>query len=273
MAGQEEAEISEPKGEAQALAEIVVWSVDRPAWQRDALRRLCAKDELSEVDLDELTALCKGEKTDGKPITKANVKDSEAAGATVNLRGIHDIQEVNALAEGQHLTFEKSGITVVYGDNGSGKSGYARVLKKVCRARVPKDDTILRNIYAANKGPQRGTIDFSASNQNQSETWEENKQATPLLSAISVFDSSTANIHVDATNDLAYMPFPIKLLERLAHTCQEVKRRLGAESKALKEQTAGVILHPKCQPDLHKNPQEVATFYGMEKNPSGRHTL
>ena len=51
---------------------------------------------------------------------------------------------MNALKEGERLTFGKTGLTVVYGDNGSGKSGYARILKKVCRARTPKGDMILR---------------------------------------------------------------------------------------------------------------------------------
>ncbi len=42
---------------------------------------------------------------------------------------------VNAIAENQHLPFRASGMTVIYGDNGSGKSGYSRVLKRACRAR------------------------------------------------------------------------------------------------------------------------------------------
>ncbi len=251
MAGAEEPEQVEQQDEAQALNEIVKWSagVGRPKWQRDALRRLCEKDELTETDFDEMTALCKGQAAAFKPITKDIVKDPNASGATINLRALHGIQEVNALAEGQRLSFEKSGITVVYGDNGSGKSGYARVLKKVCRARTLNDDQLLRNIYGVSKGPQRGIIDFSASKQNQSEEWEAGKQTTPLLSAVSVFDSGTANVHVDETNDLAYMPFPIRLLERLAQTCQEVKKRLAAEISTLKGQTPAAIMNPKCKTD------------------------
>jgi hypothetical protein len=34
--------------EAQALAEILAWSKDCPKWQRDALRRLCTKDDLDD---------------------------------------------------------------------------------------------------------------------------------------------------------------------------------------------------------------------------------
>ena len=41
------------------LQEILKWSVDRPAWQRDALRRLLANGALTETDIEELAEICK----------------------------------------------------------------------------------------------------------------------------------------------------------------------------------------------------------------------
>ena len=236
----------EPVGEAQALAEILDWSKTRPVWQQDALRRLCEKDTLSSDDLGELAALCLNKSKQGVPLAADHTKAPETSSATVNLRAIHGVQEVNALAEGQRLSFDKSGMTVIYGDNGSGKSGYARVLKKVCRARMPGAEAILRNIYGLGKGPQRAVIDFSASRQNQSETWEAGETTTPLLSAVSVFDAGTANIHVDETNDVAYMPFPMKLLEQLAQGCQDIKKRLNAQIAELEKLTPEAIKTPNC---------------------------
>ena len=246
MAEAAEIQTTEPFGEAQALADILGWSKTRPAWQQDALRRLCEKDTLSSDDLNELAAVCKDKRGKGAPLAAGHIKDPETSSATVNLRAIHGVQEVNALAEGQRLSFDKSGMTVIYGDNGSGKSGYARVLKKVCRARMPGDEAILRNIYGLGKGPQRAVIDFSASKQNQSETWEAGETTTPLLSAVSVFDAGTANIHVDETNDVAYMPFPMKLLEQLAQGCQDIKKRLNAQIAELEKLTPEAIKTPNC---------------------------
>ena len=37
--------------EAAALADILKWSVDLPAWQRDALRRLCGQSKLEAADI------------------------------------------------------------------------------------------------------------------------------------------------------------------------------------------------------------------------------
>ena len=112
MAEAAEIQTTEPFGEAQALAEILGWSKTRPAWQQDALRRLCEKDTLSSDDLDELAALCKDKSGKGAPLAAGHIKDPETSSATVNLRAIHGVQEVNALAEGQRLSFDKSGMTV-----------------------------------------------------------------------------------------------------------------------------------------------------------------
>jgi hypothetical protein len=52
----------------------------------------------------------------------------------VKLTSVFHDRGVNALAEGQTLRFGPS-MTVVYGDNGAGKTGCIRILKNACRAR------------------------------------------------------------------------------------------------------------------------------------------
>jgi hypothetical protein len=41
------------------LEAILDWSNDRPAWQRDALRRIVFKGRLDSADITELVSLCK----------------------------------------------------------------------------------------------------------------------------------------------------------------------------------------------------------------------
>jgi hypothetical protein len=45
--------------EGQALATIVLWSETCSPWQRDALRRLCVSEGLTETDVEELTKICR----------------------------------------------------------------------------------------------------------------------------------------------------------------------------------------------------------------------
>ncbi|MBX8846759.1 hypothetical protein SAMN05428950_11138 [Sphingomonas sp. OV641] len=122
--------------EAQALASIVAWSEDSPGWQRDALRRLATGNSLTGAELDELVAICKGQAA-ANPVTADSFRDPARVQGPVHLRRVHNVNHVNALASDQRLAFQPNGLTIIYGDNGSGKSGYSRILKKACRARTP----------------------------------------------------------------------------------------------------------------------------------------
>jgi hypothetical protein len=234
--------------ESAAMAEIVAWSNTCPAWQRDALRRLCLQEKLTNEDLAELTLLCKDATAVCTPLAAEHVRDNSAALAAVTLKSLSSVQHVNALATGESLSFDKSGVTVLYGDNGSGKSGYARILKRACRARLSRGDTILPNIYGATAGIPTAVIEFLVNGQKKSSKWTLNKPGDPLLSAVSVFDSRTANVHVDQTNDVAYTPLPLKILAALAQACQDVKQRLNNEIRILEQKTPAVISKPRCQP-------------------------
>ncbi|MBZ9984105.1 MULTISPECIES: AAA family ATPase [unclassified Mesorhizobium] len=234
--------------EAAALADILRWSADIPAWQRDALRRLCGQAKLEPADLTSLVAICKAVEKD-VPLDATHVRDPAASHAVVSLGALHGLSNVNALAPGERLSFGRTGLTVIYGDNGAGKSGYARVLKQLCRARSPKGDEILPNIYSAASGTPSANVEFYIGGQKRNASWTQGNTTDAMLSAVSVFDSRTANVHVENTNDLAYTPLPLRILAGLAQACQDVKAKLAAEIKALQEQTPAILSKPECKPE------------------------
>jgi len=139
-----------------ALDSIIKWAgEDLLEWQSDAVRRLLLQEELSEEDKAELLRMLKerhGIKDDAhpapkpKPLKKGDVSGSPQTSEKVILKDLHDLKNVNAIPDGSGLTFGHSGLTVIYGENGSGKSGYARVLKKACNARDTKE-RLLPNVY------------------------------------------------------------------------------------------------------------------------------
>ena len=234
--------------EADALKDILAWSSDRPAWQRDALRRLVQNGSLSDADIEELTALCRQPDLASEPLSDDHIGGSGSGAPTVALRSLYGVTNVNALAEDQKLTFLEKGVTIVYGDNGAGKSGYVRILKRACRARKVRgrDEPLLPNIYAQPSGPQLAELEFDAGGQRQTGSWTNSAASDPLLSNISVFDSKTANVHVEETNDVAYTPYPMKILESLVHACQRIKAKLDAEIKTIEEKTPEALKIPTC---------------------------
>jgi energy-coupling factor transporter ATP-binding protein EcfA2 len=233
--------------EAQALANIVAWSEDIPDWQRDALRRLATGNPVVGAEVDELVLICKGQGA-ANPVTADNFRDPARVQGQVNLRRVHSVNHVNALAPDQRLAFQPSGLTIIYGDNGSGKSGYSRILKKACRARTPTRDDIIPNIYEADPGVPTATIDYTVGGAEHSCVWRLGAAGHAALTAVSVFDSRCANIHVEEANDLAYTPFPLKLLASLAQLCRSVKDKLAGEVATIKARTPQAISAPACNP-------------------------
>jgi hypothetical protein len=59
--------------------------------------------------------------------------------------------------------------------------------------------------------------------------------------AASVFDSRTASVHVDDVNDVAYTPFPLRILGQLAKLCQDLREKLNAEIKQIENQTPHAV--------------------------------
>jgi hypothetical protein len=108
-------------------------------WQRDALRRIFQNISISEADISDLyilSFLSADESDDqAKPLLEEHLPPDQVSGNSIVLESISQVKGVNNLAEEQELEFAVNGMTVVYGDNGAGKSGYTRILKSACRAR------------------------------------------------------------------------------------------------------------------------------------------
>jgi energy-coupling factor transporter ATP-binding protein EcfA2 len=242
-----------------ALNDIVTWSAGTPAlpdWQRDALRRLYAQQKLSASDVDELYVLCR--QAHGlldtsetplvaQPLDASHVPANWNTGGVVALKSIGHAKNVNALADDQTLTFAQTGLTIVYGDNGAGKSGYGRVLKRACRARDQED--ILTNQYAKPAGKPTAQIKYSVAGTVQPEVaWLDGVAASPHLSNISVFDSKCASVHVDGKNELAYTPVPLQLLQTLADLCRDIaNNRLKLKKTALDGQVPALRKKPSSR--------------------------
>ena len=133
----------------QVYRDVLEWGTGLPRWQQELLRRVLPERELATSDIEELAeaAVAESEQQPSpyRPLSVVDLPAVAASDAAMALLGITKVRGVNALKSDQHLMIGPQ-LTVVYGDNGSGKSGYARVLKKVYRARVVED--ILGNLSA-----------------------------------------------------------------------------------------------------------------------------
>ena len=81
-----------------AFAEVLAWSATRPAWQRDALRRLVQSGILGSEEIDELLEICLDPALPHTPLSDADVSSQSILGAPVSVLRIENPTGVNALA-------------------------------------------------------------------------------------------------------------------------------------------------------------------------------
>lgn len=221
------------------LNRIVEWATELPDWQSDAVRRIFIKGDLNETDRKELLAILK--KTKGiedpnnpapSPITlkASDVPSTSASQGVVILKSMYGVKNVNALAPDQTLKFALKGVTVVYGDTASGKSGYCRVLKKACRARGQVEE-ILPDVFTTYDQDivAEALFDISIDGQDRTERWIDKQPAPDSLSNIAVFDSETDRFYVGDRHDLIYIPYGMDVFKKLGDLCKSSKEQLEIE--------------------------------------------
>lgn len=205
------------------LNDILIWSSSLPEWQRDALRRLFQKSTLDANDIDQLYGILKrshGINVAGIPVTipldSSHLPTTSAGTTPVVVVAMRQLTDVNRIDPAQRLPFSNTGMTIIYGGNGTGKSGYARVLKRACRAR-DVDEKVLpdaTNIAAQSNVPS-AIFEISQGGTTANITWTSNAPAPDPLSSMAVFDTRCARAYLDSEQDVAYLPYGLDTVESL----------------------------------------------------------
>lgn len=229
---------------------IFEWSQNRPLWQRDALRRIVSGGRMQDADIQALVSLCEKEHGNAAvdatatPLAKDDLPANPGAGASITLVSLSGVEGVNQLAPNQELPFEPKGLTIIYGDNGAGKSGYARVLKRACRARFPGE--IMSDVYdPLKRKPATAAIAYERGGKlKPSVQWQDAKKPDSVLSAVSVFDRDSATVHIQEKNEVAFRPFGLDIPDDLADACQRVKAALDEERARLEKARDSVFDKP-----------------------------
>lgn len=231
--------------------EIRHWAASRPLWQQDAIRRIIQHGKLSQDDVSDLYGLLKSEHQlgeDGLPTPQAVPLSGEETpgpgprGQAVVLTSMHGLQNVNALASGQTLHFAHDGMSVFYGQNAAGKSGYSRVLKRACRAREIKEE-ILPDVFAESgtNDAAVASFDLLVDGSRTPMHWTSGDASPQALSSIAVFDSKCARLYVDDENSVVFVPYGLDVLPELVSLCGVLRAEIDRDMASCKAALAPLM--------------------------------
>lgn len=222
------------------LMELSRWATTLPYWEQAALDKIVAGVNFTDDDYNKLLQyLLEGAelaKPKGQRPTLRFPKkiDAGAHSATpVQLINITNLQNVNALVPGQTLTFGPA-VTAIYGGNGSGKSGYARVLG--CAGFTRGDRDVLPNVTRPIDETVTLLADIEISDKAGHRVIHyQIGRECPELGSCYVFDSTSVHVHLTVSTALSFSPAGLSYLTRLAEVTDEVRTRLKAKVKEYSE--------------------------------------
>ena len=216
---------------------LIEWANQQDAWVRAIVGEVIAtRRELSPSAL----AIARDRYLVEKALAEGEATPVAALGESENgtdrpeslsLIALRHCRGVNALAEDQDMTLHPR-LTVFFGENAVGKTGYVRVLKQL--ANVRSAEPIIPDIHRPSAaGPPQATVRYRLGETEQELEWQGDSGMAPFT-RMTVFDSPAVALHLDGSMTYVFTPADLALFP-YTHAAIESVRRLLDEARAARE--------------------------------------
>ena len=214
---------------------LVDWANQQDGWvRRLAAEVLATGRAIPEPKLAEFYDTFKAEKglseepaadVPAIAVTEAGSEEEEP----LILTKLHGVKGVNALVEGHEIDFN-SRMTVLFGENGAGKTGYARVLK--CAAGVRTAEDILPNARVRTQATSPSALIGYRLGEVENEIPWHNERGLAPFTRMSVFDAPAVLLHVDSELGYVYTPADLALFKHCSDAVRAVGELAAAEVRS-----------------------------------------
>lgn len=214
--------------------EVVDWLNDRPSWLKSLAKCVIENGDADSAFIHGVLSDQISKKVRSAP-AKFKVSDLPTVsnvGTGMDLVKISNLLNVNALTDGGELSFGAAGLTVIYGDNGSGKSGFARLIKHAVGARHQQQ--ILGNAFKSGiSQPQSADIIFRAAGKELTFKWPGG--STSGFRQVRFFDEACGDHYLVNDTELTYRPSVLMIFDRLVTATDALREAAERELSLLEE--------------------------------------
>jgi len=251
-------EIAEVEQQVETLeTEVKKFADGLPYWAKFVCSEILSGNELTEDKFDtaflylleELDLKEKSERPELAISYNPNASDDFKDSLTFDL--LSNIEGVNALAENQSIELTEN-LTIIYGSNGAGKSGYVRLLKNVFYS---KDrEPILENIHLENgHKPIKADFQFTT-DQGALPLKYPDDVGNGVFNQFAVFDGEIGRRHLKNRNDFKFRPAGLRLFNEFNTALENLNNRLFTEIRTKN------IANPFADEDIFQGESEIKTF-------------
>lgn len=196
-------------------------------WEQFALEKISSRGSLDAKDYEDLLHQCMMDAglvpmEARSPLTFPAEVPPVLARPKYRIERLFNLRNVNALPEGQEICFGPQ-LTLVFGDNGVGKTSYTRPLGCAAFGRGERD--VLPDATRQDSSVPEAEIEVSDGTTKRTVAWKRGQNSVEL-SGFYVFDGTSLNVHLTRSNSLSFSPSGLDLLTQLADVTDEVRERL-----------------------------------------------
>lgn len=237
---------------------IISWaSKELDYWEKLTLDRIFAKGTLAENDIREILEHALKEigldlkrQPERIELTFIPQYHEDANAKKYCIEKIFNLRNVNALPPDQEIRFGQQ-LTLIYGENGAGKTGYVRPLS--CAAFARGEHRVLPNVTskeAAHLIPQ-ASIEVSLEGVKKVVIWTRGQAHPPELNGYHVFDGNSMIAHLTGTNPIRLAPSGLGIMTTLVEQTDRVRA-------SLKDRIEKVEFEPNNLTHLFEGSSKVA---------------
>ncbi|WP_312762203.1 AAA family ATPase [Epilithonimonas sp.] len=225
-------EIAEVEQQVETLeSEVKKFADGLSYWAKYLAEKILSGNAISDNDIDTsysyLLEELKLKKETEKPEIEINYNSANAGNYKPDLllTKLENVEGVNALTENQTIEFSPN-LTIIYGANGSGKSGYVRLLKNVFYSKAPEN--ILPNVHIDN-GHKAIDAKFTFKSSNTEIPLKFSDKDNAEFEQFAVFDGNSVLKHLENKNEFEFRPAGLSFFADYTNAIVRVEQKLNAE--------------------------------------------
>ncbi len=245
---------------------IIEWASKRPVWEKYIWEKCLNYGSMSSEEYDDCYKILLAENgllDEEFELPEISLEGLEPKKDTSNLpvkiKTIKECENINAIPIDQELNFHDN-LTIIFGINGTGKSGFGRLFAEACFSRGKRN--LLPNVKENNLSVEsKAKFVFDGGTEVN---FTKGEVSDSKLLRFSVFDDNSVPIYLDGSNTLNFVPGELKTFDLVYACIQEIEQRFLSDKEIRKIDNPSQLLFQS------ENESELSSFLmGLGASVSG----